>query len=303
MRTTLRASLFVLVAWLLGCAEPKPEVVQAGSHLAKLRDAGLVPKALGEVEVAEVRRIQPRPTRWVRQGRPFWWAELRGGDGAAGHLAWTEDGRLIDFSVEGLSAVISTQAFALAGVPAIQQFSLKAPDGSSVASGCVPTAGASLIAFWSARPGTAAWGGAGEQDLVLRLRGRMRMGVIPDLEGYADGKMSLAGAFPDELAEALQADADERGVDVDVALSGYDRALLGAELSAGRPVLVSCVVLLPRKPELSWGHQVVAIGRAEIGGAHYVGVIDNFFTPRIPGSIRWIAEDRIGQLVLVRPRR
>jgi len=67
-------------------------------------------------------------------------------------------------------------------------------------------------------------------------------------EGYTDGKMSLAGAFPDELAEALQADADERGVDVDVALSGYDRRLLGAELSAGRPVLVSCVVLLPRKP-------------------------------------------------------
>jgi hypothetical protein len=63
------------------------------------------------------------------------------------------------------------------------------------------------------------------------------------------------------------------------------------------------MVLLPRKPELSWGHQVVGVGRAEIGGAHYVGVIDNFFTPRIPGSIRWIAEDRIAQLVLVRPRR
>ncbi|MBM3869221.1 MAG: hypothetical protein FJ384_09870, partial [Verrucomicrobia bacterium] len=87
MRTTLRASLFVLVALLLGCAEPKPEVVQAESHLAKLRSAGLVPKALGEVEVAAVRRIHPLPTRWVRMGRPFWWAELSGADGAAGHLA------------------------------------------------------------------------------------------------------------------------------------------------------------------------------------------------------------------------
>ena len=303
MRTTLRASLFVLVAWLLGCAEPKPEVVQAESHLSALRHAGLVPKALGEVEVAAIRRIQPKPTRWVRQGRPFWWAELRGDDGAAGHLAWTDEGQLIDFSLEGLREVITPQAFALAGVPPIQQFPLKAPDDSAVASGCVPTAGASLIAFWSARPGTAAWGGAGEQDLVLRLRARMRMGILPDLEGYTDGKMSLAGAFPDELAEALQADADERGVDVDVALSGYDRALLGAELSAGRPVLVTCVVLLPRKPELSWGHQVVGVGRAEVGGVHYVGVVDNFFTPRIHGSIRWIADDRIGQLVLVRPRR
>ena len=303
MKTTLRASLFVLVALLLGCSKPKPEVVQAESHLTTLRSAGLVPKALGYIEVAAVRRIQPQPTRWVRTGRPFWWAELRCEGGAAGYLAWTDDGRLIDFSLEGLREVISPHALALAGVPPIQQFPLKAPDGSAVASGCVPTAGASLIAFWSARPGIAAWGGAGEQDLVRRLRGRIRMGVIPDLEGYTDGKMSLAGAFPDELAEALQADADERGVDVDVALSGYDRRLLGAEFSAGRPVLVSCVVLLPRKPELSWGHQVVAVGLAQVGGAHYVGVIDNFFTPRIPGSIRWIEEVRIGQLVLVRPRR
>jgi len=303
MRTTLRASLFVLVAFLLGCAEPKPEVLQAETHLAALRSAGLVPKALGDIEVAAVRRVQPLPTRWVRSGRPFWWAELSCDDGSAGHLAWMDDGRLIDFSLDGLREVISPQAFALAGVPPIQQFPLKAPDGTPVASGCVPTAGASLIAFWSARPGAAAWGGAGEPDLVRRLRARMRMGVIPDLEGYTDGKMSLAGAFPDELAEALQADADERGVDVDVALSGYDRQLLGAEISAGRPVLVSCVVLLPRKPELCWGHQVVGVGRAEVGGAHYVGVIDNFFTPRIPGSIRWIAEDRVAQLVLVRPRR
>jgi hypothetical protein len=303
MRTTLRASLFVLVAFLCGCSEPKPEVVQAEAHLASIRAAGLVSDGLTSVEVGEVRRIRPEPTRWQRQGRPFWWAELRCSEGSAGYLAWTDDGRLIDFSVEGLRDATTPQALALAGVPPIQQFPLKAPDGSAVASGCVPTAGASLIAFWSARPDTMAWGGVGEQDLVRRLRGRMRMGVIPDLEGYTDGKMSLAGAFPDELAEALQVDADARGVDVDVALSGYERRLLGAELSAGRPVLVSCMVLLPRKPELSWGHQVVGVGRAEIGGAHYVGVIDNFFTPRIPGSIRWIAEDRIAQLVLVRPRR
>ena len=156
----------------------------------------------------------------------------------------------------------------MAGVPPIQQFPIKSADGTLVASGCVPTAGASLIAFWAARPTTAAWGGEGEQALVRRLRSRLRMGVIPDAEGYTDGKMSLAGAFPEQLAEALQADADERGVDVDVAISGYDRRLLSAELSAGRPVLVSCMVLVPRKPQLSWGHQVVAVGRAEIGGLH-----------------------------------
>jgi hypothetical protein len=303
MRTTLRASLFVLVAFLCGCSEPKPEVVRAEAHLEALRKAWLIPRALGDVEVGEVRRIRPEPTRWQRQGHPFWWAGLRCADGSAGYLAWTDDGRLIDFSVEGLRHAATSKAFALAGVPPIQQFPMKSPDGALVASGCVPTAGASLIAFWAARPTMAGWGVEGEQALVRRLRSRLRMGVIPDAEGYADGKMSLAGAFPEQLAEALQADADERGVDVDVAISGYDRGLLSAELSAGRPVLVSCMVLVPRKPQLSWGHQVVAVGRAEVGGVHYVGVIDNFYEPRLMGSIRWIAEDRVNLLVLVRPRR
>jgi hypothetical protein len=303
MRTTLRASLFVLVAFLCGCSEPRPEVVQAEAHLEAIGNAGLVPRALGDVEVGEVRRIRPEPTRWQRPGRPFWWAELRCTEGSAGYLAWTDDGRLIDFSVEGLRHATTPQAFALVGVPPIQQFPMKSMDGALVASGCVPTAGASLIAFWAARPATAAWGGEGEQALVRRLRSRLRMGVIPDAEGYTDGKMSLAGAFPEQLAEALQADADERGVDVDVALSGYERGLLSTELSAGRPVLLSCIVLVPRKPQLSWGHQVVAVGRAEVGGAHYVGVVDNFYEPRLAGSIRWIAEDRVNLLVLVRPRR
>lgn len=303
MLTILRTSLFVLVGFILGCSEPKPEVVQAESYLTVIRAAGLVPAPIGKIEVGEVRRVQPQPSRWQRQGHPFWWAELRCAQGKAGYLAWADDGRLIDFSIEGLREVTAVQAFALSGVPPIQQFPMQAPDGSLVASGCVPTAGASLIAFWSGRPGMAAWGGAGEQDLVRRLRGRMPMSVIPDEEGYADGKMSLAGSFPAALAEATQADADERGVNVDVAVSGFDRQLLAAELSAGRPVLLSCMVLLPRKPELSWGHQVVAVGRAEVVGVHYVGVIDNFYVPRLGGTVRWIVEDRVSQLVLVRPRR
>ena len=123
MWTTARASLFVLVALLLGCADPKPELVQAEAHLAALRSAGLVPKALGDVEVSAVLRVQSLPTRWVRTARPFWWAELRCTEGAAGHLAWTDDGRLIDFGLEGLREVISPQAFALAGVPPIQLMS------------------------------------------------------------------------------------------------------------------------------------------------------------------------------------
>ena len=59
MRTTLRASLFVLVAFLCGCSEPKPEVVQAETHLAAIRAAGLVSDGLKSVEIGEVRRIRP----------------------------------------------------------------------------------------------------------------------------------------------------------------------------------------------------------------------------------------------------
>lgn len=303
MGSILRIGLVVLVALIAGCAEPKPEYLQASAHLSRLRAAGLAPVDLKSLEVGAVRRVQPSPTRWQQPGRPFWWAELRCAAGSAGYLAWTDDGRLTDFSLEGLREVTAPQAFALAGVPPIQQFPIKSPDGVLVASGCVPTAGASLIAFWSARPGLAGWAGAGEQELVRRLRTRMQMRVLPDAEGFTDGQMALAGAYPDNLAKAMQTDADERSVTVDVALSGYDRRLLGAELAAGRPVLLSCLVLVPRKPELSWGHQVVGVGRAEVSGAHFVGVIDNFYVPRISGSIRWIAEDRVIDLVLVRPRR
>jgi hypothetical protein len=47
----------------------------------------------------------------------------------------------------------------------------------------------------------------------------------------------------------------------------------------------------------------VGVGQAEIAGARFVGVIDNYFVPRIPGSIRWIQAERCSALVLVRPRR
>jgi hypothetical protein len=297
-----RLGLLVLALGLFGCVKTAPERAEAAAKLSSIRAAGLIPAGAGSVEVGVIRRIQPRPNRWQSHGRPFWWAELCGAEGSAGYLAWTDEGALVDFSLEGARSVISPQAFALAGVPPFQQFPIVAADGTAVASGCVPTAGASLVAFWAGRSGMSAWGDHDEQALVRRLRGRLRMGVLPDLEGYTDGRMCLAGAYPPELAEALQADADERGVDVAVAVSGYDRRLLGSELSAGRPALLSCLVLLPSKPELSWGHQVVAVGRAEVAGSHFVGVIDNFFVPRLAGTVRWIAEDRVSLLVLVRPR-
>ena len=45
----------------------------------------------------------------------------------------------------------------------------------------------------------------------------------------------------------------------------------------------------------------VAVGQVEIAGARFVGVIDNFVAPRLPGTIRWIQAERCSSLVLVRP--
>ena len=280
-------------------------VAEGLAHLDDLRSSGLLAGARAQTRLGEVRRIVPVATRWSAPGEPFWWAELTGPDGSAGYLAWREGGdrRLLDFSLEGLVAIDLPQAQALAGVPAIQQFPLQGADGQAVASGCVPTAGASLIAFWSNR-GTYDWqADDSHEGLVRRVRDRLPMSVIADVEGYADGKMALAGCFPGALAVGLQEDADQYRIPVRVSVAPFRPETLAEELAAGRPALVSCVVLVPRKPELAWGHEVVAVGQVEIAGARFVGVIDNFYAPRLAGSIRWIAEDRVNLLVLVRPRR
>jgi hypothetical protein len=220
-------------------------------------------------------------------------------------LAWQATGQhaLLDFSLEGLTELAAPDAKALAGVPPIQQFPIKGADGQPVASGCVPTAGGSLMAFWSNR-GTFDWqADDSHEGLVRRLRDRLPMSVIADVEGYADGKMALAGCFPGSLAVGLQEDADQYRIPVRVTVAPFRPETLAEELAAGRPALVSCIVLVPRKPELTWGHEVVGVGQAEIAGARFVGVIDNYFVPRIPGSIRWIQAERCSALVLVRPRR
>ena len=269
--TTLLAAglLLSLLTWWPFESRPDRD---GRAHLDHLRSSGLLAGARAQTRLGEVRRIVPVATRWSAPGEPFWWAELNGPDGSAGYLAWRESGdrALLDFSLEGLVAIDLPQAQALGGVPAIQQFPLQGADGQAVASGCVPTAGASLIAYWSNR-GTFDWqADDSHEGLVRRVRDRLPMSVI------ADVRVTVAPFRSETLAE---------------------------ELAAGRPALVSCVVLVPRKPELAWGHEVVAVGQAEIAGVRFVGVVDNYFAPRIPGTIRWIQAERCSSLVLVRPRR
>ncbi len=292
--------LLALLTWWPFQSRP---VAEGRAHLDHLRSSGLLAGARAQTRLGEVRRIVPVATRWAESGEPFWWAELTGPEGSAGYLAWREGGerKLLDFALEGLVAIDLPQAQALGGVPAIQQFPIQGAGGQVVASGCVPTAGASLIAYWSNR-GTFDWqADDSHEGLVRRVRDRLPMSVIADTEGYTDGKMALAGCFPGSLAVGLQEDADQYRIPVRVTVAPFRPETLAEELAVGRPALVSCIVLVPRKPELAWGHEVVAVGQAEVAGARFVGVIDNYFAPRIPGTIRWIPAERCSSLVLVRP--
>lgn len=298
----------LLAVWLTGCdSQPKSaeqRQAQARTHLQSLSAAGLLAGARGEVQVASVRQVMPVATRWSSAGEPFCWAELKSVTGTpAGYLAWQATGQhaLLDFSLEGLTELAALDAKALAGVPPIQQFPIKGADGRPVASGCVPTAGGSLMAFWSNR-GTFDWqADDSHEGLVRRLRDRLPMAVLADVEGYTDGKMALAGAFPEPLVAGLRADAAQYRVSVEIKLVRYSDQVLQTEISEGRPALLMCNVLVPRKPELSWGHAVVAVGYAEVAGKSFVGIIDNFYVCQQPGTVRWIAADRCSALVLVRP--
>jgi len=302
----LRCALFLLVGLALGGCRRQPSPRETGArHLAALREAGLLAGSRGATQVLAVRMVSPRPTRWSADPAPFWWASLRNEDGEAGYLAWKADAsqELLDFSLEGLVALETPAARVLDGVPPVQQFVVRGGDGQPVASGCVPTAGASLIAYWSNR-GTFDWqADDSHQGLTRRLRDRMPMVVLPDLEGYTDGAMALAGASTEALVAALAEDAKDYKVRVTIARTPFDFGALQREIGLGQPVVLICGVLVPRKPELAWGHAVVAVGFAQVAGRPFVAVVDNFHVPRQPGTVRWIAAERCRELVFVRPVR
>lgn len=302
----LRCAVFLLAGLsLAACRREVAPEGQGAAHLEALRQAGMLDGKRGSTHVLDVRLVTPKATRWSTGAPSFWWATLQTDDGEAGYLAWKDDAShaLIDFSLEGLVSLDLSRARVLDGVPPVQQFAVRGSDGKPVASGCVPTAGASLMAYWSNR-GTFDWqADDSHQGLVLRLRDRMAMSALPDLEGFTDGKMQLAGATTSALVAALKEDAAQYKVKVEVASSAFAFDALRQEIRAGRPAVVTCAVLVPRKPELSWGHAVVAVGYAEIAGEPFIAVIDNFLEARQPGTVRWIAASRCREIVVIRPIR
>lgn len=254
----------------------------------------------------KVRLVAQKPDLAEPTGLPpVWHAWVKGPEGRSGYLMWDQDGegKLIELALDEGLKFQGEKAKAISGVPSLQEFPIKGEEGKLAASGCVPTAGASVVAFWvengypqwRGKPGNTA------KDFALRLRSRMKMVLFPDTDGFSENRMAMAGAYPSELEKALRDDAKEHGVSAIVSLGRFSIGALKLEVAQGRPSLVSCTVRVAHKPDLSWPHEVVAVGHARIDGVELVGVVDNFYPTKHPETIRWIRQDAFRSIMTLRP--
>jgi hypothetical protein len=261
--------------------------------------------------VSRVRLVAQKPGQlWGDSLPPVWVADLRTPRGTRGHLMWDDGagGRLVEFALDEPVTPIPSHGGVLGGLRGIQQFPVPGKDGRKVASGCVPTAAGILINFWSQNR-FSRWAGDAPKDgregteaLSYRIRKRLKMTEIPDTTGYTDDGMTLSGALPAALKEVISQDAAEQGVYVRTEYRRYSAELLREEISSGRPVLLDCLVRLPHKPELSWGHEITGVGWLEWEGVRFAGVRDNFFPTRSEEATRWIREEAFGGILTVHPR-
>ena len=279
---------------------------RGAAHLAELTAQPWLADWKGAT-LEDVRLVeQKKDLTWPTGLPPAWWAKITHPEKGAGYLAWDSvgDGKIIEFAFDAALAIDAPDSNAIQGVPALQQFAIPQKDGSRIASGCVPTSAASVLGFWIERD-FPQWrgdvGAAPLQALTKRIRARLNMQAIPDNDGYTDDAMTLAGAMPDDLARAIQADADEYRVPIRSGVSRFRYELLQTEIAAGRPVLLSCIVRLPHKPQLSWGHEVAGVGWAKLGEVRFVGIVDNFYPGKNPATIRWLRSDAFDSLITIRP--
>jgi hypothetical protein len=270
-----------------------------------------------KLSLTNVREVKGQKSDWVPQPKNQWWGDLQGPHEITGYLSWSIQAPFIlkEFLItdssglwqkayrsfaKGTDKTLQPNFIFLPGVPALQQFPLQEGANTPVASGCVPTAGASLMLYWS-QHGLGKWCSSNlkPEDVVLRLRQQLDMAVLPDDEGFTDHKMSLAGAYPKNLTKAIGADATKYGLTGKIEYHTIDLKLYLSELEAGRPVLLSCTVPLPQKPALSWGHEVVGVGYLRLNEQVYLGVIDNFLPLGNQGAPRWIAAHHFSDMITV----
>lgn len=262
------------------------------------------------LEIAEPEQISQVPGQpWPTGLGPIWHVPVRIEALGRGHFMFETgpENELHEFALDLPSPPAPREGAQIHRVPNQQQFQITGKQHPQTASGCVPTAAACLVGYWAATA-TPEWGGpaANEptyilKETTLRLRSKMQMQEIADTSGYTDDGNALSGAFPDDLANALRKDAEEHGAKVRVELTKFDSKKLREEIQSARPALVSCVVRLPHKPYLSWGHEVIAVGWQTIQNIGYVGVRDNFFPIQNDSTVRWIREEVFNSLITVSP--
>ena len=322
----MKASHPVLIglgALLLASCRPAPTPSNSGeSQLNSLQQVFQQSIYISEskdfqLKLENTREIKGQKGAWQDTPENLWWADFKGPHEITGYLSWSTQApyALEEFLLsdsQGLwqkayrsvtktaDKTLQPNLIFLPDVPPLQQFPIQSTPSNIVASGCVPTAGASLIAYWSQR-GYRSWcpSDLKYDALTQRLRQRLTMSVIPDEAGYTDKTMALAGAFPANLAEGLKADATACGLHATIQHRPFDPKVYLSELEAARPVLLSCTVPVPQQPHLSWGHEVVGVGYLRLGDQIFIGVIDNFLPLAANGSPRWITAAHFSDMVTV----
>jgi hypothetical protein len=126
------------------------------------------------------------------------------------------------------------------------------------------------------------------------------MSEIPDTPGYTDNGLCLSGAYPEDLARTLESDARAHEVSAKAEFSRFSFVRLREEINASRPVLLSCMVRLPQKPHLFWGHEVIGVGWLKVREAEFAGVQDNFYPTASAETVRWIRKEAFDSLISVR---
>jgi hypothetical protein len=227
---------------------------------------------------------------------PVWHCQINGPDNRTGYLMWDSSGggRLLEFALDDPKQ----DEKAVPNIPPLQQFALPDAEGGPIASGCVPTSAASLLAYWINREEKEK---PDLKKLTLTLRKQLRMFRFPDTDGFTENGMALAGALPQAMAAALEKEAQARELGLTVRHLPFSMDRFRKEIAAGYPTLLSCTIRVPHKPELSWGHAVVGLAATKADGVDLVGIHDNFYPTKNSGTIRWIRSDAFRSLTAVRP--